>query len=260
MDPSDATSAGGFLPLSSEAAALMGPGPLRHVAATGSTNADLAAEARRGDASGAVLVTDHQTAGRGRLDRVWEDVPGDALLVSLRIPTPSAGAGAVVRALGAAARAAVDQLCRDRVLAKWPNDLVAIDGSAPGKLAGVLAEYVAGEAPCVVVGIGINIRSIEGQPGATSVVECGGPDDRDRLLSTLLRELAPRLRDEAGVIDDLRSHSATVGSRVRVELPAGVELRGEAVDLTTEGELVVRTDDGTAHVVTTGDVVHLRRE
>jgi BirA family biotin operon repressor/biotin-[acetyl-CoA-carboxylase] ligase len=162
--------------------------------------------------------------------------------------------------VGAAARAAVDQLCRDVVLAKWPNDLVSIDGPAPGKLGGVLAEFVEGDTPCVVVGIGVNIRPIEGQPGASSVVECGGTDDRDRVLAALLSELAPRLGDESGVIDDLRSHSATIGSRVRVELPDGAELRGEAVDLTTDGELVVRTDDEALHIVATGDVIHLRRD
>ncbi|MEZ5243848.1 MAG: biotin--[acetyl-CoA-carboxylase] ligase [Acidimicrobiales bacterium] len=258
MDPSDATSADGFLPLSSATAKAVGPGPLRHVASTGSTNTDLADEARAGDSSGTVLVTDHQTAGRGRLDRVWEDVPGDALLVSFRIPTPATGAGGVVRALGAAARAAVDGLCRDRVLAKWPNDLVVVDGAAPGKLAGLLAEFVGGDTPCVVVGIGINIRPVADLPGATSMVECGGPDDRDRVLAALLEELGPRLADGSGVLDDLRTHSATIGSRVRVEMPDGIELRGDAVDLTADGELVVQSDDGVDHVVSTGDVVHLR--
>lgn len=258
MHPSDATSAPGFLPLSRAAAASFGPGPLRHVATTGSTNTDLADEARGGDRSGAVLVTDHQTAGRGRLDRVWEDIPGTALLVSLRVPIAGTDGGSVVRALGAAARAAVDGLCRDPVAAKWPNDLVVVDGAAPGKLAGVLAEFVAGDEPCVVIGIGINIRPVADRPGATSVVECGGPDDRDRLLTALLTEFAPRRRDGTGVIDELREHSATLGSQVRIELPGGTHLVGTAADLTEAGELVVRTDDGASHVVATGDVVHVR--
>ena len=244
--------------MSRAAAADVGPGPLRHVPTTGSTNADLADEARRGDATGAVLVADHQTAGRGRLDRTWDDNAGDALLVSFRIPTGETEAGAVVRAVGAAARAASDALCTASVLSKWPNDLVAVDGRSPGKLAGILAEFIPGPEACVVVGVGVNIRPIAGQPGATSVVECGGPDDRDGLLATLLRALAPRLVDPSGVAPELRTRSSTIGSRVRVEFPGGNTLVGDAVALTDDGELVVRSVDGDDHVVSSADVVHLR--
>lgn len=263
MDPSGATSAARFLPLGSAAAEAAGLGPLRHMAVTGSTNADLVAEARSGDAGAAVLVADHQTAGRGRLDRTWDDTAGNALLVSVRLPVRSGaatpgGAGAAVRALGAAGRAAADGLCRDRVLTKWPNDLVVVDGPAPGKLAGVLAAFVDGTAPSVVVGIGINVRPAPTQPQATSIVECGGPADRDALLAALLGELSVRLDDESGVIDELRRHSATLGARVRAELPGGAAVVGEAVDLSDDGELIIRDDDGRDQVVTAGDVVHLR--
>ena len=258
MDPSSATSAARFLPKSTEVANALGPGPLHHVVSTGSTNVDLATQARGGETSGVVLVADHQTAGRGRLDRSWDDTAGDGLLVSVRIPTTELDAAGAVRALGAAARAAVDELCRDVVLAKWPNDLVVIDGPHPGKLSGVLAELVGGDHPAVVIGIGINIRPIERQPGATSLVECGGPDDRDAVLAGLLRELAPRLLDGSGVVDVLRTYSATLGSLVRAELPGGERIIGRAVDLTDAGELELEVDGGRRHTVAAGDVVHLR--
>jgi BirA family transcriptional regulator, biotin operon repressor / biotin---[acetyl-CoA-carboxylase] ligase len=257
MDPTGATSAARFLPLGTAVADDVGPGSLRHVAQTGSTNADLVDEARRGNANGAVLVADHQTAGRGRLDRQWIDDPGAALLLSLRVPVEADGAGELVRALGAAARTAVDSLCASRVLMKWPNDLVVSDGPAPGKLAGVLAEFVAAPVPCVVVGIGINVAPMGRQDGATSVVECGGPDDRDAVLSAVLQEFAARRTNPSDVMAELQAHSATIGSRVRVELPAE-ELVGRAVDLTADGQLVVDDDLGVRHVVGVGDVVHLR--
>ncbi|MEQ8840635.1 MAG: biotin--[acetyl-CoA-carboxylase] ligase [Acidimicrobiales bacterium] len=258
MDPLRATSAARFLPISCEVAADLGPGPIGHVASTGSTNTDLVREARTGDASPAVLVADHQTAGKGRLDRTWEDSSGAALLVSLRLPAALVDAAGAVRALGAAARAATDRLCVDPVLTKWPNDLVVVDGARPGKLAGVLAEFVDGPEPCVVVGIGVNVRPAVGRPEATSLVECGGADDRDALLAELLRELAPRLRDGSAVLDELRAHSATIGSPVRADLPGGRVLLGDAVDLSADGALIVRTPDGVDHVVGTGDVIHLR--
>ena len=53
------------------------------VAATGSTNADLAVRARRGEPAGTVLVTDHQQAGRGRLGRTWTAPAGRSIAVSV---------------------------------------------------------------------------------------------------------------------------------------------------------------------------------
>ena len=124
----------------------------------------------------------------------------------------------------------------------------------------MLGEFVDGDQPCVVVGIGINVRPIPGQSGATSIVECGGADDPNALLAALLREFSARRRNGSGVVDELRKHSATLGSRVRAELPGGAELHGDAVDLTADGELVVRGRRRARPgiVVASGDVVHLR--
>ena len=52
---------------------------------TGSTNADLLAAARAGAAAGCVLVAEEQTAGRGRLDRKWQSLPGAALTFSVLV-------------------------------------------------------------------------------------------------------------------------------------------------------------------------------
>jgi BirA family biotin operon repressor/biotin-[acetyl-CoA-carboxylase] ligase len=263
MGEADATSAGGGLPRAAAAARLHGPGPVRHVAVTGSTNTDLAAEARRGSTEGAVLLADHQTAGRGRLDRRWEDASGSALLVSLRVPLADGGGGteapALVRAAGAAARAAAAALVRVPVLAKWPNDLVVLDGPAPGKLAGVLAEYVAGPAGgsgAVVIGIGCNLLPAEVE-GATSVAECGGEPDRDRLLALLLEEFSARRADPTRVIGELRDHSSVLGTRVRVTLPGGDGVEGLAVGIDDRGRLELVGDDG-RRTVDVGDVVRLR--
>ena len=260
MDPSGATSAARFLPSSCEVAAAARPGT---AASRGDRPARPTPISRPRHAAAtpraAVLVTDHQTAGRGRLDRTWDDTAGDSLLVSFRLRGIAArrrqpGASARRRGAGGGRRG----VCAIGCSAKWPNDLVVIDGAVPGKLAGVLGEFVDGDHPCVVVGIGINVRPVDGQAGATSIVECGGADDRDRLLAALLREFSHRRRDGSGVVDELRTHSATLGSRVRAELPGGAELLGDAVDLTDDGELVVRDDEGRDRIVSAGDVVHLR--
>ena len=64
---------------------------VRWVAETGSTNADLLALATAGRPEGTVLVADHQTAGRGRLSRVWTAPPGSSILLSVLGTHPSQG-------------------------------------------------------------------------------------------------------------------------------------------------------------------------
>ncbi len=254
---------GGLFEASSRVADATGLGPLRHVEVTGSTNVDLVAQARAGSVGPAVLVADHQSAGRGRLGRHWDDERGNALLVSIRRPVPFAEAAGVVAAVGAAARSAAARLTTSTVSVKWPNDLVVKAGPAPGKLGGVLAEYLKEPSETVVVGVGINVGAIKRQQGATSMAQCGmlqrnSHADRDLLLSVLLRELALRLADPNSVWEELRKNSATLGTRVRVELPGDRFVEGEATGLSDEGHLLLRCDDATSLTITTGDVIHLR--
>ena len=117
---------------------------------TGSTNADLVAGAVvASDGSpampdGSVLVADHQTTGRGRLDRRWDAPPATNLLFSVLLrPTWNPDRHPLVTTTLAVAT--VDALATLGVLAavKWPNDVLLVDGTAPGKVAGILAELVA---------------------------------------------------------------------------------------------------------------------
>jgi len=264
-DPSPPPVSAHPLPRSAASATAAGLGPLRHVATTGSTNTDLADEARSGDPSACVLVADHQTAGRGRLDRTWTDTPGRSLLVSVRFPLPPDPQDAAayrVAAVGAGIRAGADAQTRWPVLVKWPNDLVVDDGPAPGKLAGVLAELVLGATPAVVVGFGVNLAPVPDEPRATSLAECGavgdGADPRDAVLATMLSAIGERLDDPVRVRSELVAHSATLGRRVRVARIDAAPLEGIASSLTPEGHLEVVGDDGGHEIVTVGDVESLR--
>ena len=136
---------------------------------------------------GATVVAGHQTAGRGRLGRVWEDVPGRSLLVSVLLrpsspmplwPELSLVAGeAVARAVGGGA------------VVSHPND-VMIEGR---KVAGVLPEATRGR---VVLGIGVNVNHTEDElpretvkPPTSLRIELGREVDRAELLAAVLLEL-----------------------------------------------------------------------
>lgn len=180
---------------------------------------------------GSVVVADHQSAGRGRLDRRWEAPPGTALLASFVLPRHPL--------LSLAAGVAAAESCGGGVRLKWPNDLM-LDGRKAG---GILVEVLESKA---IVGIGINLTAAP--PGAAIV---GQP--RDQLLDRLRARLSSwSAADSSEVLRRWRELSVTLGSRVRVELP-GRTLEGIAEDIDSGGALIV---DG--EHISAGDVIHLR--
>jgi biotin-[acetyl-CoA-carboxylase] ligase BirA-like protein len=238
---------------------------LQVVAEAGSTNADLGAAAARDEPEGAVLVAEHQVAGRGRLDRVWTSPPRAGLTVSvlLRPDVPAARRGWLPLLTGVALAEAVGESTGVLASVKWPNDLLARDGR---KLAGILAES-SGRA--VVVGTGLNVTTTAAElpDTGTSLAEVtGGTVDRAPVLLAFLRALERRylrwvehLGDPvaSGLATDYLRWSSTVGSDVRVEMPDGSALEGVAEAVDWDGRLVVRTPAGTVELAS-GDVQHVR--
>jgi BirA family biotin operon repressor/biotin-[acetyl-CoA-carboxylase] ligase len=232
-----------------------------------STNAVVADRARQDEPAGLVVVAEHQTAGRGRLDRVWETPARSSLTFSvlLRPDAPAASWPWLPLLTGYAVQAALGDRLPDVAL-KWPNDVLVDDGSGAGrKVCGILVERVeAPDGPVAVVGIGINVdQTLDELPVAlaTSVsLETGEPVERTGLLGQVLGSL----HGLQGLLDDVESRGranadvcVTLGRSVDVHQPAGGVRRGEALDIDATGALVVGTDDGT-FTVAAGDVVHVR--
>ena len=235
---------------------------------TGSTNADLLARAASGtDVAGAVLIAEHQTAGRGRLGRGWSASPRAQITMSVGVSVvdvPVEGWGWLSLATGVAIVDAVTPLLEVagvQASLKWPNDVLANGG----KLAGILAEVAR---PVVVIGLGLNVTQSPDEiddRGATSLLDLGVPaPDRNQLVCALLHELGRRIvawRVARGadwaLAADYRERSLTIGTRVRALLPGGKELVGTASGVDDQGRLCLETETGTV-VVSAGDVVHLR--
>jgi BirA family biotin operon repressor/biotin-[acetyl-CoA-carboxylase] ligase len=233
-----------------------------------STNSYLLKRAREGEPAGLVAVADHQTAGRGRLDRSWEAPAGSALLASvlLREALGPDEVHLLTAAVALAAAAGVERLANLRPQLKWPNDLI-VEGA---KLAGILAEADAGApggAPgttAVVVGLGLNLSwpGPEGAGGTSLAEAAGAAVDRDALLDALLAELEERIallrtpRGRSALRAELEVSLATLGQQVVVSTPAGT-VEGLATGLSAEGHLLVETAAGPVEVIT-GDVLRLR--
>jgi BirA family transcriptional regulator, biotin operon repressor / biotin---[acetyl-CoA-carboxylase] ligase len=259
---------------------------IRVVQRTGSTNADLLAQARSGAAQGLVLVAEEQTAGRGRLGRHWISAPRASLTFSVLLRPGGVQAGLLgwlPLLAGVAVASALRETAAVDARLKWPNDVLV--GS--GKLAGILAESW-GDA--IVVGAGLNVWQRADElpvPTATSVYLAapqfpaaaqspraspspGAADlpGRERLLVTVLGQLAhwyqawlgqdlPGDADACGLRQEYLRRCSTVGKEVTVMLPGGRSITGTAVDVDSAGRLGVRTAAGLVPV-SAGDVEHLR--
>ncbi len=213
------------------------------VAETGSTNADLLAAGAAGAPDRTVLAADHQTAGRGRLDRRWEAPPGANLLATLLLRHVPAHPHELTQRVALAAAVACERTVGVSVSLKWPNDLL-LDGA---KLAGVLAQ--AGDG-FVVVGIGLNVGWAP--PDAARL---GTGVTPRQVLDALLAAFDELPEDITPIY---RARLGTIGQHVRVDLPGDRVVTGRAVGVEPDGRLVVLDDCAITHRIDTGDVVHLR--
>lgn len=245
---------------------------LEVLADSASTNVELVARvSAAGQPHFAVLATDNQTAGRGRLGREWIAPPGKALAVSVVLEFGLAPVERLVWVpllAGLAMTRTVDSLVGDAhpVSLKWPND-VLVDGL---KVSGLLAELVL-SAGVIVMGAGLNLafeRDELPTETSTSLTLLGAP--ADDLLDTVLSRYLGHLRElfdsfaasgfdaeasglRAAVVDAC----GTIGREVRVELPGQADLLGVARGIDDSARLVV-DGPGASVAVAAGDVTHVR--
>lgn len=246
-----------------------------------STNQEALAMAQRGAPHGTVIITEGQSAGRGRHGRVWFSPSGTNLYCSVivrglgqKIPLAEWLSWLpLVSALTVAE--AIFQALSVRLALKWPNDLLLHERKAGG----ILCESALspGTDPVVIIGIGLNVNvQLESFPHelqsiAASLSEVvSGSIDRNRLISRLLLELEDGL-------DELQHHGATrlrhaygercvtLGRRVRALSAQGQETIGTAEAIARDGALQIRPLGSSLGMrvpslidIRAADIIHLR--
>ncbi|HIY41397.1 MAG TPA: biotin--[acetyl-CoA-carboxylase] ligase [Candidatus Nocardiopsis merdipullorum] len=245
----------------------------------GSTNTELVVRAQQGAPHGTVLVTEHQTAGRGRLGRGFSTPPRAALTFSLlvRPNVPTERLSWLSGLMGVAAVGAVRRISGAKVVLKWPNDLLVPaelrtgTNHVDGKVAGILAEVdlSSEEGPGAIVGMGVNVSQNRLElpvDSATSLLEEGADVDREALLAAVLGEFEELYTvwvasggdaEASGLASIYRDLCVTIGRQVRVHLPGDKTMSGTATGVDTQARLLVRGPGG-VRALSVGDVVHVR--
>lgn len=207
--------------------------------------------AARGAPHGSAVIADEQTAGQGRLGRVWHSEKGSGLYVSIVLRVEPAPI--LTLALGLATVEAIAAVTGLECDLRWPNDVMSRDK----KLAGILVQL---HDSAAIAGIGINVNHQSFPPEiaaeATALrIETGRDHSREELLGALLPAadsfcgmLAAGRRDDILRLFARRSSYAT-GRRVR----AG-KLTGTTAGIDESGFLILRQDDGAERVIVAGGV------
>jgi BirA family biotin operon repressor/biotin-[acetyl-CoA-carboxylase] ligase len=233
---------------------------VHHFVEVGSTMAEAARLAAKGEAAPFWVMAEQQKAGRGRQGRSWHSPPGN-LYATLFLAEPcEAARGAELGFVaGLALHDAVTEatgLAAPRLALKWPNDLL-LDGA---KIAGLLLEgQTAGARFSAAIGFGVNIIAAPSDtPYPAAALAMAAPGlNRDALFKALRAAMERRLeqwRREgfAAIRDAWRACAAFRGQEVTVRLAAGT-VNGVFEDIDGAGRLLLLTSEG-SRVIDAGDL------
>ena len=201
-----------------------------------------------------LVLTDQQTAGRGRGANQWWSAAG-ALTFSLIMERPemedAAGWPRVALTTGIAVCEALHQLCPglDAAL-KWPNDVYV----QSRKICGILIEAPSHTVPRIVIGVGVNVNNSlsEGpnsiRSSATSLVDVAGyPFSLTSVLTAILNQMSAQFSLLQNAPADLQqqwdTHCLLTDKTVQVEAGSR-HTTGICRGIAANGALLVETSTG----------------
>jgi BirA family biotin operon repressor/biotin-[acetyl-CoA-carboxylase] ligase len=236
-----------------------------------STNAQAYQLALRGAGEGEIVVAESQEKGRGRLGRRWFSPPFRNLYLSviLRPKIPPHQASLITLMAAVATAEAIEKTSGLHPMMKWPNDLLM----SGRKLAGLLNEIHSetDRVHFVILGIGVNLNtdergfSKEIRDIATSLKrETGKAVSRKVFLQHLLQTLEKWydvFNKQGGfpILQAWRNWAQIEGKQVKIT-SFGESLTGKAVDVDSDGALILETAKGQRKRIVAGDVEYTKKE
>ena len=219
----------------------------------------------KGAPEGTIILSEAQSQGRGRMGREWHSPKYKGIYLSLVLkPAILPNQAPILTLLSAVSICeAVKELTGLDVKIKWPNDIFI----GNKKLCGILTELNAemDQIRFIIIGIGLNINNDKKSliTGSTSLKEeTDNTFSRVSILQEILRKIEANyfIFQKSGpkvIADKWRNYALTLGRRVKVAIQKD-QIEGQAVDIDTDGSLLLRKDSGIVQKITAGDVVHCR--
>jgi BirA family biotin operon repressor/biotin-[acetyl-CoA-carboxylase] ligase len=243
---------------------------IHHFHSLDSTNLKAYQLALNGAEEGEVVIAESQEKGRGRLGRHWFSPPFLNLYLSVILrPKISPHQASLITLMAAVATAdAIQKFSGLFPLIKWPNDILLRDRKVAGLLNEIHSEM--DRIHFVILGIGANLNMDEKmfpkeiRAAATSLkIEMGRPVSRKVFLQFLLLELerwyAIFLREGSAVIlKAWRDRAHIKGRRVKVT-SFGEAIVGTAIDVDSDGALILETTDRRRKRIVAGDIEYNRK-
>ena len=232
-----------------------------------STNSEVKRRAAGGAPEGLAVLSDEQTAGRGRRGNAFQSLKGKGLFCSvlLRPQVPLEALSQLTAWTAVAVCRAVEACCGLTCGIKWTNDII-LNGK---KLCGILTELEfeaeSAAAVAVVLGVGINVGQTEADfgpdlaPTAVSLTQAlGRPVRRAELAVHLLTALdamyAAFPQGKAAYLAEYRRRCVTTGREVALVGADGSRTPAFAQGVDDDFSLVCRLPGGTERTVTAGEV------
>lgn len=225
---------------------------------TDSTN--LQAKIHHDAPDGTVFLSEHQTAGRGRLERSWQSLPNSGIYMSILLkpkPLPS-NISAITLILGLSAAISIEKFSKLPVFIKWPNDIV-INSK---KVCGILTELTGKENTSIVAGIGINVNTEEFDESlkeiATSIaLENNAFIDRESLFQDLLYEFEKNykiflIKGFDSFKNEYENRCITLNRELHIITPLET-YKAHGVGINDSGALII-DKDGERKVISSGEV------
>jgi len=243
---------------------------IHHFHALDSTNSKAYQLALNDAEEGEVVIAESQEKGRGRLGRHWFSPPFLNLYISIILrPKISPHQASLITLMAAVATAdAIQKFSGLLPLIKWPNDILLHDRKVAGLLNEIHSEM--DRIHFVILGIGVNLNmsekmfSKEIRSVATSLkIEMGQTISRKAFLQSLLQELEKWYtifikEGNAIILKAWRDRAHIKGRRVKVT-SFGEKLVGMAVDVDSDGALILETEDGKRERVVAGDIEYKKK-
>lgn len=220
--------------------------------------------ASNGAPHGSLLLAGHQTGGRGRIGRSFSSPAGMGVYLSviLRPNCPPDRLMHLTCAVGVAMCEAIKQACGIEPGLKWVNDLVYNKRKVGGILTELSLNSKTGLIDYAVVGIGINCRQkpedfgVELQHMAISLeTATQAAVDPATVAAAMIRQLYEMdktlLTHCTAFMEQYRQRCVTLGQHVTI---VGQQICGQALSLTEDGALIIRTEEGKLLQVNSGEV------